>query len=127
MKRAFISFDFDNDEDLRNALVGQSKMSDSPFEIADYSVKEPMGGDWKEKVRKRIRMTHLTIVICGEYTDKARGVAVELEITREEQKLYFMLWGRPDKQCKKPTTALSTDTIYMWTWENLKLLIAGAR
>ena len=42
MKRAFISFDFDNDEDLRNALVGQSKMSDSPFEIADYSVKEPM-------------------------------------------------------------------------------------
>ena len=127
MKRAFISFDFDNDEDLRNALVGQSKMSDSPFEIADYSVKEPMKGDWKEKVRKRIRMTHLTIVICGEYTDKARGVAVELEITREEQKPYFMLWGRPDKQCKKPTTALSTDTIYKWTWENLKLLIAGAR
>ena len=127
MKRAFISFDFDNDEDLRNALVGQSKMSDLPFEIADYSVKEPMEGDWEEKVRKRIRMTHLTIVICGEYTDKARGVAVELEITREEQKPYFMLWGRPDKQCKKPTTALSTDTIYKWTWENLKLLIAGAR
>ena len=35
MKRAFISFDFDHDEELRNALVGQAKNSDSPFRIAD--------------------------------------------------------------------------------------------
>ena len=127
MKRAFISFDFDNDEDLRNALVGQARMSDSPFEIADFSVKEPMKGDWKEKVRKRIRMTDLTIVICGEYTDKASGVAAELAITHEENNTYFLLWGRPDKRCKKPTTALNTDKIYKWTWDNLKSLIAGAR
>ena len=126
-KRAFISFDFDNDEELRDALVGQARMSDSPFEIADYSVKEPMEGDWKEKARRRIRMTDLTIVICGEYTDKARGVAAELTITYEEQKPYFLLRGRPDKHCKKPTTALGTDKIYKWTWENLKSLIAGAR
>ncbi len=127
MKRAFISFDFDNDEDLRNALVGQARMSDSPFEIADFSVKEPMEEDWKEKVRKRIRMTDLTIVICGEYTDKASGVAAELAITREENNTYFLLWGRPDKCCKKPITALNTDKIYKWTWDNLKSLIAGAR
>ena len=42
MKRAFISFDFDSDEKLRDALVGQAKMPDLPFEIADYSVKESM-------------------------------------------------------------------------------------
>lgn len=53
--RIFTSFDFDHDEDLRNFLVGQSKNPDSPFEIADWSVKEPMTGDWKAKVRTRIK------------------------------------------------------------------------
>ena len=39
-KRAFISFDYDNDVDLKNLLVGQAKNDDSPFEIIDLSIKE---------------------------------------------------------------------------------------
>lgn len=39
-KRTFISFDYDNDVDLKNALVGQSRLSDSPFDITDISIKE---------------------------------------------------------------------------------------
>lgn len=126
-KRTFISFDFDHDEDLRNLLVGQAKNSDTPFNIQDFSVKEPMTGDWREKVRTRIRRTDLTIVICGEWTHTAAGVSAELSITREEAKPYFLLWGRSGKACTKPTSALSTDKIYEWTWENLKNLINGAR
>jgi len=126
-KRVFISFDFDHDEDLRNLLVGQAKNPDSPFDIADWSVKEPLTGDWKEKVRQRIRRTDLTIVICGEWTHTATGVAEELRITREEGKPYFLLWGRADKKCTKPKTALESDKIYKWTWDNLKKLIGGAR
>lgn len=127
MKRVFVSFDFDNDEELKHALVGQARRLDSPFDIADYSVKERMTGDWQEKVRRRIRMVDMSIVICGEYMDKARGVAEELTITREEQKPYFLLQGRPGRYCKKPTTALETDKVYRWTWDNLKSLIGGAR
>ena len=126
-KRAFISFDFDHDEDLRNMLRGQSRNVDSPFEFYDYSVKEPMTGDWKKKVRSRIRSTHLTIVICGEHTHTASGVSVELNITREEDKPYFLLKGRPNIHCTKPTAAKSSDKIYKWTWENLKHLVAGSR
>jgi len=126
-KRVFISFDFDHDEDLRNLLVGQAKNPDSPFDIADWSVKEHLTGDWKEKVRQRIRRTDLTIVICGEWTHTATGVAEELRITREEGKPYFLLWGRADKKCTKPKTALESDKIYKWTWDNLKKLIGGAR
>lgn len=126
-KRAFISFDFDHDEDLRNLLVGQAKNPDSPFDIADWSVKEPLTGNWKEKVRERIRKTDLTIVICGEWTHTATGVAEELRITREEGKPYFLLWGRSEKNCTKPKTALDSDKIYKWTWDNLKKLIGGAR
>jgi hypothetical protein len=53
--RIFTSFDYDHDESLRNLLVGQSRHGDSPFEICDWSVKEQFTGDWKKKVRDRIR------------------------------------------------------------------------
>ena len=39
-KRVFISFDYDNDSDLKTLLVGQAKNPDSPFEITDMSIKE---------------------------------------------------------------------------------------
>jgi len=126
-KRVFTSFDFDHDEDLRNLLVGQAKNPDTPFEMADWSVKEPMTGDWREKVRTRIRKCDLVLVICGEYTDTASGVSAELSIAQEENIPYFLLWGRNSKTCVKPKSAKSTDKIYNWTWDNLKALIGGAR
>ena len=125
--RTFISFDFDHDEDLRNLLVGQSRHPDSPFEIADYSVKERLAGDWLSKVRERIRRTGLVIVICGEQTYYAKGVAEELRIAREEGRPYFLLKGRASKNCTFPSNALPTDKMYDWTWDNLKLLVGGAR
>ena len=126
-KRAFISFDFDHDEDLRNLLVGQARNPGSPFTISNWSLKESFTGNWKEKVRQRIRRTDLTIVICGEHTHTATGVAAEVTITREEGKPYFLLYGRKDKTCRKPTSARTSDKIYRWTWDNLKQLIAGSR
>ena len=123
VKRAFISFDFDHDEGLRNALVGQAKNPDSPFSIADWSVHEPFDTNWRQKVRDRIRRTDLTIVICGEHTHAAKGVAAEVSITREEGKLYSLLRGRPRRTCTKPGMTLKSDMIYKWTWENLKNLI----
>lgn len=127
MKRVFTSFDFDYDEDLRNLLVGQSRNSDSPFEMADWSLKEPFTGDWKEKIRTRIKKCDLVIVICGEHTDKATGVNEELRITQEESIPYFLLYGHSGKTCVKPKTAKSGDKIYKWTWDNLKALTGGAR
>jgi len=126
-KRTFISFDFDHDEELRNLLVGQAKNPDSPFEITDYSLKEPFTGDWKDKVRVRMRKTEEVIVICGHYTDSASGVSEELSIAQEEKIPYFLLCGRKEGVVKKPKTALSSDKIYNWTWDNLKLLIGGQR
>jgi hypothetical protein len=127
IKRVFISFDFDHDEDLRNLLAGQAKHPDSPFEIKDRSIKEPLTGDWKEKVRRRMDNVDLVIVICGEYTHSAAGVSAELTIAREAKKPYFLLWGRNGKTCTKPSSAIPGDKIYEWTWPTLKSLIGGAR
>ena len=111
-KRVFISFDYDHDEELRNGLVGQARHPNSPFTIANWSVKEHLSGDWKQKVRERIHRTDLVIIICGEYTHSATGVADELAIAREESKPYFLLKGRRDKNCTKPRNACSASTTF---------------
>ena len=125
--RIYTAFDYDHDAFLRTALVGQSKKEDSPFEICDYSVKEPFTGDWKKKARERIKKCGQMIVMCGEHTHEATGVSAELEIAQEEKLPYFLLAGYADKNCYKPTAAKSDDKLYKWTWDNLKSLIKGNR
>ena len=126
-KRVFISFDYDHDEILKTFLVGQSKHEDSPFELTDWSIKEPITGDWKAKARTRIKSVDVVAVICGQHTDTATGVNAELTIAQEEKVPYFLLAGYADKTCVKPKAAKSTDKLYKWTWENLKTLIGGGR
>jgi len=123
--RAFISFDYDNDKSIKELLVGQSKHSDTPFEIADWSIKEHLTGDWKEKVRQRIKKTDQIIILCGQYN--ATGVNAEVKLAQEENKPYFLLSGYKDKTCVKPKTAKTSDKMYNWTWENLKILLNGGR
>lgn len=126
-KRVFISFDFDNDAGVKTMLAGQAKSDDSPFDFSDASIKEHLAGDWKEKVRRRMDNIDVVIVLCGEKTHTAAGVAAELEITQEKNKPYFHLQAYSDKNCTKPTSAKAADKIYAWTWPNLKALINGAR
>ena len=126
-KRVFVSFDYDHDEFLKIALVGQAKHEDSPFELADWSIKEAITENWKVKARTRIKGVDIVCVICGEYTDSATGVSAELTIAQEEGVTYFLLKGYADKTCKKPKSAKATDKLYNWTWANLKTLIGGGR
>jgi hypothetical protein len=121
--KTFISFDYDHDETLKIFLVGQAKNSDTPFEIADWSIKEAIDENWKKKARTRIRSVDVVCVICGEQTDTATGVSAEVTIAQEEGVRYFLLKGYSDKTCKKPKAAKSTDTMHDWTWPNLKKLL----
>lgn len=124
--RVYVSYDYDHDNDLKNLLVGQARNDDSPFSVSDWSIKEETT-NWKENARKRIRAVDQVVVICGQYTDTATGVGVEVTIAQEEKISYFLLVGRSDKTCEKPTTAKVDDKMYKWTWDNLKKLIGGAR
>ena len=125
--RIFISFDYDHDADLKIMLAGQAKLPDSPFDFTDASVKEHLTGDWRAKVKGRISNCDQVIVLCGTSTHTAAGVSHELEIAKELRKPYFLLKGWSDKICTKPSSALGTDSMYNWTWPNLKALISGSR
>ena len=126
-KRVFISFDVEHDEGTKIMLAGQAKLPDSPFDFIDASIKEPLTGDWKEKVRRRMNNIDVVIVLCGEYTHTASGVATEVAIAQEKVTPYFLLAAYSDKTCTKPTPAKAGDKLYKWTWDNLKALLGGAR
>jgi len=108
-------------------LAGQAKLDDSPFDFKDASVKGHLTGDWKDKVRNRMRNIDVVIFLCGEHTHQASGVDAELKIAQDKDMNYFLLAAYSDKTCKKPKPAKSTDKVYNWTWPNLKTLIGGGR
>ena len=124
--RVYISFDYDYDATLKEFLVGQSKLADSPFEISDTSITVATP-NWKQVARNRIKSSDTVAVICGEHTHTATGVTAEVEIAQDESVSYFLLKGYKDKTCYKPTSAYASDELYKWTWDNLKLLVGGAR
>jgi hypothetical protein len=124
--RVFISYDYDHDSFLKEALVGQSKHSDSPFDISDWSIKVASPG-WRAEAQRRISASTTVAVICGKHTHTATGVAAEVSIAQSLHKPYFLLAGYSEGRNTKPTTALAGDQMYKWTWENLKTLVLGGR
>lgn len=120
--KVFISFDYDHDVSQKNLLVGQSCLDDSPFEISDVSIKQEET-DWVNKARQKIRNADVVIILCGYYTDTARGVDTELRLAREVGTKYYFLRAYNDKTPYKPKSAYSFEKVYDWTWDNLKALL----
>ncbi|MFA5804230.1 MAG: TIR domain-containing protein [Melioribacteraceae bacterium] len=121
-KRIFISFDFDNDKVLKEFIIGQAKLPDSPFEVIDHSLKEaaPMK-TWEDKARSAIKRSDLILVMVGRNTHRAQGVLKEVEMAREEYKPIVQIIGYKDGNY---TPVPDAGRLYNWNWENLKNLLS---
>ncbi len=121
-KRAFISFDFDNDRALKEFLIGQSKLDDSPFEVIDVSLKEEAPEkDWEDKARIRIAKADIVIVMVGSQTYRAQGVLKEVKIANLLGKKIVQVIGYRNGNY---TRVEGAGILYKWDWENLKKLLA---
>lgn len=120
-KRVFVSFDFDNDKKLKDFIIGQSRLQDSPFEVVDTSLKEaaPMK-TWEDKARAAIKRSDIVVVMVGPNTYKAPGVLQEVKMAREEQIPIVQIIGYKDGDY---TAVPDAGRLYAWNWENLKKLI----
>ncbi len=118
--RIFMSYDLENDEDLYDRLLEQSLRPSSGFEISARSDAGTTTDRWDERVRRRICEADEVIVICGEHTASSVRVSAELRVAQEEQKPYFLLWGRRERMCTKPAGSKRDDSMYSWTWEILQ-------
>ncbi len=120
-KRAFISFDFDNDRALKDFIIGQARLPDSPFEVVDTSLKEaaPMK-TWEDKARAAIKRSDIVIVMVGPTTYRAPGVLKEVKMAREEGVKIVQVIGYKDGNY---TAVPDAGRLYAWNWENLKNLL----
>lgn len=120
-KRVFVSFDFDNDKVLKDFIIGQSRLNDSPFEVIDTSLKEaaPMK-TWEDKARSAIKRSDLVIVMVGPKTHKAPGVLKEVAMARDEDIPIVQVIGYKDGNY---TAVPDAGRLYAWNWENLKKLL----
>lgn len=120
-KRVFVSFDFDNDKVLKDFIIGQSRLNDSPFKVIDTSLKEaaPMK-TWEDKARAAIKRSDLVIVMVGPQTHKAPGVLKEVAMARDENIPIVQIIGYKEGNY---TAVPNAGRLYTWNWENLKRLL----
>ena len=120
-KRVFVSFDFDNDKVLKDFIIGQSRLPDSPFEVIDTSLKEaaPMK-TWEDKARAAIKRSDIAVVMVGPKTHKAPGVLKEVGMAREEGVPIVQVIGYKDGNY---TAVPNAGRLYAWNWDNMKKLL----
>ena len=117
LKRAFFSFDFDEDQPLKHLMVGQMKLPTSPFSGADWSMKEAAPQRlWEREAEARIRRCHVVIVLVGPKTHKAPGVLKEVAIARRLNKPLVQIVGYQDTS---PTRVPDAGRLLQWTWANM--------
>ena len=122
-KKVFVSFDFDNDKTLKDFIIGQAKLADSPFEVIDQSLVEAAPQrEWEERAKERIRRADVFIIMLGPKTAKAPGVLKELAVARRLNKTRFQIVGYRDgsEQWALPDGG----RCYRWNWDTLKTLLA---
>ena len=118
MKRAFISFDFDEDQTLKHFFAGQLKLPDSPFTAADWSMKEAAPqSNWEQEAKSRINRSDVVIVLVGLKTHRAPGVLKEVAIARRLDKPIVQIIGYRDSN---PTPVPNAGRLIRWSWVNLK-------
>lgn len=121
--KVFVSFDFDNDKTLKEFIIGQAKLADSPFEVSDHSLKEAAPErDWENKARAGITRADKFIVMLGPKTRNAPGVKKEVAIAKELGKTRFQIIGYRDGS--RDWAVTDAGATYSWNWDNLKKLLA---
>lgn len=118
-KRVFVSFDFDNDKSLKDFIIGQSKLPDSPFE--DTSMKEAaLEKDWLDRAETKIKDSDRVLVMVGPKTHKAPGVIKEVSLARKWNIPIAQVIGYRDGNY---TPVPDAGRLYAWNWDNLKKLL----
>ena len=87
-KRAFFSFDFDEDQNLKHHMVGQMRLDSSPFEAADWSMKKAAPEqNWEQEAESRISRSDVVVVLVGPKTYKAPALCANIGETLRPLKL----------------------------------------
>ena len=116
--RAFISFDFDHDETEKNLFIGQSKNSNTPFSIEDWSSKSSLPQhQWEALIKDKINKCNMLIVLSGKTMASASGVAKEIAMAKEQNIPIFGVYVDGANTTSNLPTGLARGRTISWSWD----------
>ena len=119
--RAFLSFDFDNDEALKRMFAGQA-VSDSPtpFTVEDWSSKSPLPqAQWERLIEAKISRTHMVIVLAGRWAASATGVVKEIQMAERMNVPFFGVYVGGAGTSTALPAGLARNRVVSWTWPTI--------
>lgn len=118
--RAFISFDFDNNESDKHLFAGQAKNSKSSILIEDWSSKSSLPqSEWEKLIKDKINKCNMLIVLSGKSMASAVGVAKEIAMAKEQDVPVFGVYVDGANENSTLPTGLQRNRTIDWKWESI--------
>lgn len=123
--RAFISFDYDHDDDARVLFAGQGKTSSpTPFVVQDWSSKQKLPqSQWEALIRDKISRCNMVIVLVGRYMASATGVAKEIAMAKNLNVPVFGVYVNGADASSNLPAGLQRNRTIRWTWPGIAAAI----
>ncbi len=122
--RVFISFDFDHDGDQRVLFVGQSKNSNTPFEIEDWSSKSALPqAEWEKLIKDKVNRCNMMIVLSGKHMASASGVSKEIAMAKDQNVPVFGVYVDGAGDSSTLPTGLARGRTIGWKWASIAAAI----
>lgn len=118
--RAFVSFDFDHDEELKKLFIGQSKNSRTPFSIQDWSSKSPLPqSQWELLIEGKINCCNMVIVLVGKSMATATGVVKEIKMAKDNNVPVFGVYIDGTNSSSTLPSGLARGRVIAWSWDGI--------
>lgn len=123
--RAFLSFDFDHNEESKILFAGQAKKdSPTPFVVEDWSSKRSLPeAQWEALIAKKIANCHLLIVLVGRSMGSAYGVAAEIAMAKDKNVPFFGVYVDGAGTNSTLPSGLARNRTISWNWKNIAAAI----
>ncbi len=111
MKRVYLSYDLENDYDLKEKFIQRMDEHEYPFEVFGHS------GDIacrEEEIHLSLKETDLVFVLCGYKTNTSLNVEKELSCILENKTPFILLNAREDELVTAPANVAKTEPILRW-------------
>ncbi len=118
--RAFISFDYDHNNNEKVLFAGQAKNSRTPFSVQDWSSKATLPqAQWETLIKDKINKCNMLIVLVGKTMTSATGVAKEITMAKDQNVPVFGVYvGGADTSSNLPD-GLQRNRTVAWDWAKI--------
>lgn len=120
--KIFVSFECESGYELKEILIGQANLPDSPFSVTDFSLQETQPESvWLDRAQSAIARCDVFVTLLSENTHNAPGVRQEIAIARGLGKRRFQLRAQGHRWQEMP----GAGKLVVWTWPNLQRELAS--